>query len=385
MGTREAGFTSSLPGYRKFESAADRQELAQLWNISTDRIPTSRGLAYPDIVEAALARKIRALWVIGTNPIVSFPNLGVLQQSLEGLDFLVVQDGFHPTPTSELADLVLPAAIWGEKEGTYTNSERRVSKVNAAVTPPADARSDFDIFLAVAEKLGCREELFPGWRSPKDAFEEWRGVSTSRLCDYSGIDYALIEKHGGVQWPFPGGTNGVATSRLYADGKFPTDDGKARLLPVEWAAFPEQPNNEYPFVLNTGRTVEHWHTRTKTAQVAILQHLSPNAWLEMNPRDAQALELLPHARVDIVSRRGRTSGVELRITEIIAPGQVFMPFHFAETNVNEVTQSAFDPFSREPNYKQCSVRIEITPPSGGKSARWGFFRRESTAKREQHA
>jgi anaerobic selenocysteine-containing dehydrogenase len=385
MGTREAGFTSSLPGYRKFESAGDREAVAQLWNISADRIPTSRGLAYPDIVEAALAKKIRALWVIATNPIVSFPNLGVLQQSLEGLDFFVVQDGFHPTPTSELADLVLPAAIWGEKEGTYTNSERRVSKVNAAVTPPGEARSDFDIFLAVAEKLGCRGELFSDWKSPHDAFVEWKRVSAGRLCDYSGLDYVLLETHGGIQWPFPAGTTEVETSRLYADGNFPTEDGKARLLPIEWEPFPEQPTEDYPFVLNTGRTVEHWHTRTKTAQVAILEHLSPNAWLEMNPRDAEALKLPPHAHVDIVSKRGRTSGVELRITEIIAPGQVFMPFHFAETNVNEVTQSAFDPFSREPNYKQCAVRIEKTPPSTPKSARRGLFFKKSAVAEEKRA
>jgi len=385
MGTREAGFTSSLPGYRKFENKADREALAAFWNISADRIPTSRGLAYPDIIEAALAKKIRALWVIATNPIVSFPNLGVLQQSIEALDFFVVQDGFHPTPTSELADLVLPAAIWGEKEGTYTNSERRVSKVNAAVPPPAEARSDFDIFLAVAEKLDCHRELFPGWQGPQDAFEEWKRVSAGRLCDYSGLSYPLLEAHGGVQWPFPAGTRDITTTRLYGDGQFPTEDGKAHLLPIEWEPFPEQPNEEYPFVLNTGRTVEHWHTRTKTAKVAILHHLAPNAWLEMNPRDADALNLLPHAKVDIVSRRGRTSGVELRVTEMVAPGQVFMPFHFAETNVNEVTQSAFDPFSREPNYKQCAVRIEKTPPSKARSNGWNFFKRNSPALEEKPA
>jgi len=383
MGTREAGFASSLPGYRKFESASDREELAALWRISPDRIPTSRGMAYPDIVEAALAKKIRALWVIATNPVVSFPNLGVLQQSLESLDFFVVQDGFHPTPTSELADLVLPAAIWGEKEGTYANSERRVSKVNAAVGPPAEARSDFDIFLAVAEKLGCREELFPGWREPNDAFEEWKKISAGRLCDYSGLNYALIEREGGIQWPFPAGTTEVTTTRLYADGNFQTEDGKARLLPVEWEPFPEQPTNDYPFVLNTGRTVEHWHTRTKTAQVPILERLAPNAWLEMNPRDAETLKLQPHMRVDIVSKRGRTSGVELRVTEIIAPGQVFMPFHFAETNVNEVTQSAFDPISREPNYKQCAVRVEKTSPSVGSATRGAFFRHVSAQERRR--
>lgn len=358
MGTREAGFTSSLPGYRKFDSATDREELATLWGIAEERIPTSRGWAYPDIIESAVAKKIRALWVIATNPIVSFPNLGVLQQSLDGLDFLVVQDGFHPTPTTEIADLVLPAAIWGEKEGTYTNSERRVSKVNRAVSPPGESRSDFDIFLDLARKLGCYDELFPGWTEPKDAFEEWKQVSAGRLCDYSGLSYELIERHGGIQWPYPASTPEMKTTRLYSNGQFLTEDGKARLICVEWEPFPEQPNGDFPFVLNTGRTVEHWHTRTKTGRVPILERLSPNAWLEMNPRDAQSLSLKPHDRVDVVSSRGRVRSVELRVTEIVAPGQVFLPFHYAESNANQVTQSAFDPISREPNYKQCAVRVE---------------------------
>ncbi len=366
MGTREAGFTSSLPGYRKFESETDRKELAALWNISSDRIPSSRGLAYPDIIEAAVSKKIRALWIIATNPIVSFPNLDVLKQGLETLDFLVVQDGFHPTPTSELAHLVLPAAIWGEKEGTYTNSERRVSKVNRAVDPPGEARSDFEIFLAVANRLGCREELFPAWSRPKHAFEEWKRISAGRLCDYSGMNYQLLEEKDGVQWPFPEGSTEIKTTRLYTDGKFQTDDGKAKLFCIEWKPFPEQPNREFPFVLNTGRTVEHWHTRTKTGNVPILERMSPNAWLEMNTRDAQGLKLKPHDRVDVISRRGRVKNLELRITEIVAPGQVFMPFHFVETNANQVTQSAFDPISREPNYKQCAVRVELRSPVDGR-------------------
>lgn len=358
MGTREAGFTSSLPGYRKFENAGDREELAALWGIDAERIPMARGWAYPDIIEGAVAKKIRALWVIATNPVVSFPNLGVLQQSLDGLDFLVVQDGFHPTPTTELADLVLPAAIWGEKEGTYTNSERRVSKVNRAVDPPGEARADFEIFLDLAKQIGCYEELFSGWTEPKNAFDEWKQVSAGRLCDYSGFTYELLESRRGVQWPYPAGATEVKTTRLYSDGHFPTEDGRARLLAVEWEPFPEQPNADFPFVLNTGRTVEHWHTRTKTEQVPILERLSPNAWLEMNPRDAQMLKLKPHDPVDVVSSRGRVRGVELRVTEIVAPGQVFMPFHYTEANANQVTQSAFDPISREPNYKQCAVRIE---------------------------
>jgi anaerobic selenocysteine-containing dehydrogenase len=365
MGTREAGFASIMPGYRKFEDAGDREELARLWNVPVDRIPARRGLAYPDIIEAALEKRIRALWIIATNPVVSFPNLRALQQALEGLEFLVVQDGYHPTPTSEYAHLMLPAAMWGEKEGTYTNSERRVSKVNRAVAPPGDAKSDFDIFLQFAGVLGVRDEIFPGWNKPADAFEEWKLVSAGRLCDYSGITYKAIEQHGGVQWPFPAGaTNAGETRRLYADGGFRTDDGRARLIPVAWEPFPEQPNDEFPFVLNTGRTVEHWHTRTKTGKVPILERLSPNAWVEMNPRDARGLRLKPQDRVDVVSRRGRVRGIELRITETVAPGQIFVPFHYAEANANEVTQSAFDPYSREPNYKQSAARVEKAPREG---------------------
>lgn len=360
MGTREAGFTSGLPGYRKFESETDRNELAALWKIDPSQIPSSRGLAYPDIIEAAVAGKIRGLWIIGTNPLVSFPNIDVLKHALENLDFLVVQDGFHPTPTSELADLVLPAAIWGEKEGTYTNSERRVSKVNAAVPPADEARSDFKIFLSIAEKLECREELFPGWDTPRDAFEEWRRVSAGRLCDYSGMTYAAIEKCGGIQWPFPAGTSDVPTAprRLYGHGRFETGDGRARLIATDWKPFPEQPTADFPLILNTGRTVEHWHTRTKTGAISILQQLSPRAWLEMNPADAKRLSLFPHDRVEVISARGRVSNVELRVTEIVAPGQVFLPFHFAESNANQITQSAYDPISREPNFKQCAVRVE---------------------------
>jgi anaerobic selenocysteine-containing dehydrogenase len=220
MGTRETGFTSSLPGYRKFDNAADRETLAMIWNIDVNRIPTARGLAYPDMIEAAVQGRIKAMWFIATNPAVSFPNYKLLEHALHSLEFLVVQDGFHPTPTSEFADLVLPAAIWGEKEGTYTNSERRVSKVNAAVPPPGEARTDFDIFLDIASRLGVKDELCPGWTSTHDAFLEWQRVSAGRMCDYSSFTWEQIEDVGGVQW---GGTS------LYRDGLFATPDGRARL------------------------------------------------------------------------------------------------------------------------------------------------------------
>jgi predicted molibdopterin-dependent oxidoreductase YjgC len=360
MGTRESGFTASMPGYRKFESATDREELAALWNVGPEELPEKRGMAYPDIIEAILRKEIRALWIIATNPLVSFPNYDVLAQALGQLEVLVVQDGFHPTPTTELADVLLPAAVWGEKEGTYTNSERRVSKVNQAVPAAGEALPDFEIFMRLAERLGVKEKLFAGWTGPESAFEEWRRVSAGRLCDYSGLSYELLEE-GPMHWPQPEGSVSRETRRLYADGQFETADGRAQLWPIEWKPAPEVPSREYPFNLNTGRTVEHWHTGTKTREVAMLDRMSPRAWLEMNPRDARRLKLEPHDRVDVVSRRGRVDNVELRVTEIVAEGQVFLPFHFAEQNANRLTLSAYDPFSREPNYKQCAVRVDRSP------------------------
>ena len=354
MGSRESSFTSALPGYRKFDNAADRKELVDLWGVEDRDLPRQRGMAYPDIIEGAVAGKIKALWFIATNPAVSFPNYELLKQGLENCEFIIVQDGFHPTPTSDFADLVLPAAIWGEKEGTYTNSERRISKANILVTPPGEARPDFDIFLELAERLGVRERLYPNWSSTADAWHEWQRVSAGRMCDYSQFTWQQIEDRGGMQWGGP---------FLYADGVFPTADGRATLHLVPCDPFTEQPNDEYDFILNTGRTVEHWHTRTKTAQVDMLNKMVPNAWLEMNPLDAQRLKLQSHDRVTLVSRRSRVANLELRITGIVAPGQVFMPFHFAESNSNLVTLGAFDPISREPNFKQCAVRVEKTATS----------------------
>lgn len=349
MGTREAGFASSLPGYRKFEDRDTRGELAQLWKIPIEEIPQARGLAYPDIIEGIIKGIIKGLWVIATNPLVSYPNQDLLKDALSRLDFLVVQDGYHPTPTTIMADLVLPAAIWGEKEGTYTNSERRVSKVNKAVTPPGEAKSDFEIFLEVAKKLGCYEKLFPGWSKPEDAFNEWREVSKGRLCDYSAISYELLNKENGIQW---GG------DRLYADGRFQTEDGKARLFGIDCLEMPEGRRKDYPFILNTGRTVEHWHTRTKTGRIDLLEKMSPEAWVEINPVDARKLKLKQHDPVRVLSQRGEIKKISARITSIVQPGQIFIPFHYIEACANNLTMAAFDPISREPNYKQCAVRVE---------------------------
>jgi assimilatory nitrate reductase catalytic subunit len=348
MGTREAGGTASLPGYRSWDDEVARREIAELWGIPVDRLPTGRGRAYPDIIEGILDGTIRALWIIATNPPVSFPYRRRLEKALSALDILVVQDGYE-SPTTALADVVLPAAVWGEKDGTYTNSERRVSRVRKAVEPPGVAVSDFEIFMRVAGAFGVRDVVYPGWTGPEDAFEEWRRVSAGRLCDYSAMTWDSIEAAGGIQW---GG------ERLYADGVFPTESGKARMWCVDPQPISDAPDDEFPFLLNTGRTVEHWHTRTKTGRIGHLNDLAPEGWVEVNPSDAAVLGVRAGENVDLVSRRGRVDAVPVRITSTVRAGEVFVPFHYDERCVNRLTVDEFDPISREPNYKQSAVRLE---------------------------
>ena len=359
MGTREAGFTASMPGYRNYDDPQARAELAELWGIDESRLPAGRGRAYPDIINAVVSGRIKGLWIIATNPVVSYPNRETLEFALDSLEMLVVQDGFE-TPTTERAHVVLPAAIWGEKNGTYTNSERRVSRVRAAVEPAGSARSDFDIFVAIARRWGCADELFPGWQTPHDAFEEWRRISAGRPCDYSGITWDRIDEAGGVQWPCPVGDDVPigGTKRLYTDLQFNRPGGKAQVFPVEPKPMRDPPRPEYPLILNTGRTVEHWHTRTKTGRIAILEGLSPEAWVEMHPDDAAQLRLRAGDWVDVASQRGRVERIRVRVTATVRAGEVFIPFHWDERCANRLTDDEFDPISREPNYKQCAVRVK---------------------------
>ena len=367
MGTRESGFTASMPGYRGYDDPAARAELAALWGIDEARLPAARGKAYPDIVNAVMSGHVKGLWIIATNPPVSFPNRAVLEDALCRLDLLVVQDGFD-TPTTALADVVLPAAVWGEKDGTYTNSERRVSRVRAAVAPPGEARSDFSIFLDLAERWGCRDELFPGWADPADAFAEWKRVSAGRPCDYSGITYDRIDRAGGVFWPCPEGDDVPlgGTPRLYGDRAFNRPNGRAMVLPVEPEPIRDAPRPEYPFLLNTGRTVEHWHTRTKTGRIPILEGLSPEAWVEVHPADADRLGVRGGDWVRVASSRGAVDRIRVRVTAIGRPGEVFIPFHWDERCANRLTDDQFDPISREPNYKQCAVKVEPLPTRVGR-------------------
>jgi len=357
MGTRETGFTSSLPGYRNFGDEAALKEYASIVNVPEEIVPTSRGYKYADIIDAIDRGEIKALWITATNPLVSFVNQEKLRKTFAKLDMLVVQDAFL-SDTAEIADVVFSAATWGEKEGVYTNSERRCNRANKAVEPLADSKSDFDIVLEFSKYFeGVNEMLFPSWSKPEDAFTEWKKVSKGQLCDYSGITYELIEKEGGIQWPC-NEERPLGTKRLYSsDIPFRTPDQKAKLICADWFPMAEAVSGEFPVILNTGRTVEQWHTRTKTKTIAILNDLVPEAWVDVSPKDAVKLKVKSGDRMSLSSARGRIDDVIVRVTGSVREGSVFVPFHFNEQLINTLTNDSFCPKSGEPNFKQTAIQL----------------------------
>jgi assimilatory nitrate reductase catalytic subunit len=360
MGSRLFSNTSSMFCGRSFGDARDRAEVARILGVPLTTVPAADSLAYDQIVEAIWSGKIRGLWVIGTNPAHSWINQLDFDECLSRLDFLVVQDMYHSTETAQRAHLVLPAAGWGEKDGTLINSERRVGVVRKVSRAPGEALADFHIFRLVAEYWGCAE-LFERWSSPEAVFHILRELSAGRPCDISGISgYQMLIEHGGIQWPLPEGATPVAERRLFEDGRFFHPDGKAR-LPFELPRrLPEATCASYPFTLLTGRgTSAQWHTQTRTSKSAQLRHLYPrDIYVELNVADAQRLGVRSTQWVTVASRR-----TEIRarafVTHGLQPGQAFIPMHYGETN--RLTFAAFDPYSRQPAYKACAVSISRTP------------------------
>lgn len=362
MGTREFSSCSGLPAYRQLENPEHRSEIARRWGVEEAFFPPKRGRQMTDIFPAIESGEIKALWLIATNPMTSMPNTHRVDAILSKLDCFVVQDVFYPHESAEHAHCVLPAAMWAEKTGTLTNSERRVGLVRKAVDPPGEARSDLEIFVALGDKLGLGR-LFPS-RTSEEVFAEMAQISHGRPCDYSGLTYELLEAYGGLQWPVTPDLVSRAASdqnvrpempRLYADGRFNTPDGKARLVALDFEDTNERPDANYPFWLNTGRVVEHWHTRTKTGRIGNLNKFSPIPYVEMHPADAEELWIrhLDHAMV--YSRRGELK-VLVQVSARVAPGSIFIPFHFAR-GANLLTLGLLDPISRQPAYKQTAVRI----------------------------
>ncbi len=361
MGSRLFGNATSLLGGYDFGNEAHRAHVARILAIDPARIPAGKSWAYDEIIDGIDRGDIRGLWIIATNPAHSWINHGRFAEVRRKLDFLVVQDMYSTTETALMADLVLPAAGWGEKEGVFINSERRLGLVRKVARAPGVALTDFAIFQLIAQAWGCGE-MFQAWRSPEATFHLLQELSRGQPCDFSGIrDYAQIDQAGGIQWPYPqpetGSTEPVAQERrLFSDGKFFTADGRARFFFDEPRPMPEQPDAEYPLILLTGRgSSAQWHTGSRTNKSAILRNLAPTAlYVELSPADATRLGINDGAQVQVRSRRGTADAVAF-VTTVVQPGQVFLPMHFPE--VNKLTLASFDPHSRQPSFKACAVAV----------------------------
>ncbi len=358
MGSRLFSNTTSLVGGHDFSNILHRLKVAEGLEIPFDNIPSQSSMAYDEILTAAENGTIKALWIIATNPFHSWIDSTKLAKLRANLDFLVVQDIYTTTESALTADLVLPAAGWGEKDGCFINSERRIGTIKSVRKAPGLALSDFRIFRLIAEAWGCGH-LFQKWTSPEAAFKLLRDLTVDRPCDITGIhDYQMIDDLSGIQWPYPAGSHNLPTQRrLFADGKFFTPDQKAILHFSPPAPLPEPADTDFPFLLLTGRgTSSQWHTQTRTGQSDILRKLYPSTpYAEIHPADCAQLGFRNGQQITIQSRRGK-----LRAAVYEAPtvqrGQIFIPMHYPE--VNALTHSSFDPHSRQPNYKVCAVSLK---------------------------
>lgn len=371
MGSRLFANTTNLLGGRDFGSAEDRATVARILGIPVERIPSRNSFTYDEILDAIDAGRIKGLWVIGTNPFHSWIDRTRWSDLLPRLEFLVVQDLYASTETARQAHLLLPAAGWGEKEGTFINSERRIGRVKRVARAPGQALPDFEIFRRLADAWGCAG-LFRDWTCPEAVFQILKRLSAGRPFDFTGIsDYRMIDLCGGIQWPWPEAetqSRGESAAvealrgplrerRLFSDGVFYTGNGRARLLFEAPQPPPDLPDDAFPWILLTGRgTVAQWHTNTRTGKSEVLRQMYPaRAYVEINPADAARLGIRNGMTVKVASRRRAVAVVAL-VTPSVRPGQLFMPMHYEETN--RLTRAAFDPYSRQPAYKHTAVRIE---------------------------
>src|SRR5437868_492422 len=384
--TRETGADGDLPGFRNWANPEHVEQLARVWNVEPSRIPHAGPPTHAlEIFDLAEKGEIRMLWISATNPAVSLPDLARIRRLLARPELFVVVQDIFPTETTGFADVVLPAATWGEKTGTFTNADRTVHLSAKAVDPPGEARSDLDIFLDYARRMDFRDRdgaPLIGWSDPEAAYRAWQACSAGRPCDYTAIGYAEL-RSGGIQW---GG------GRLYSDSRFNTatafcetygqdlvtgeyrdaeqhrelnPDGRACLPAADYAPGPEVTSPDYPMLLTTGRNIFHFHTRTKTGRVPQLNAAEPEAWVEINRADADVLGISAGDLVAITSPRGHLL-LRARIGRV-RPGTVFVPFHYgywdepeAEPHraANELTATHLDPVSKQPAYKVTAVRIE---------------------------
>ncbi|MFD6268031.1 molybdopterin oxidoreductase family protein [Nocardia asteroides] len=399
--TRECGADGDIAGFRNWANDTHLAQLAELWNVERERITHDSAPTHAmQMIDNAEQGTLRMLWVSATNPAASLPDLGRIR-SILGRDslFLVVQDIF-PTETTALADVVLPAAAWGEKTGCFTNADRTVHLSDTAVEPPGAARPDLDIFLDFAHRMGFRDKdgaPLVSWNDSEGAFEAWKRCSAGRPCDYTGLTYAALRGGSGIQWPCTA-EHPAGTERLYADGRFwsgpdycesygkdlitgePYDAaayrrtdpaGRAMLKSAHYLPASERPDTEFPFALITGRTLYHFHTRTKTARAAQLDAAAPQVWVEMSEDDADRLTIGEGDLLEVQTRRGAV-WARARISGI-RPGVLFLPFHYGywdtggdhDRAANELTRTEWDPASKQPLFKTAAACVRKLAASSG--------------------
>ncbi|MFB6614582.1 molybdopterin oxidoreductase family protein [Streptomyces sp. NPDC056367] len=350
QGGREHGQKADqLPGYRKLTDPAAREHVAGVWGIDPADLPGPGRSAY-ELLDA-LGTDVKALLLMGSNPVVSAPRAAHIEDRIRSLGFLAVADVVL-SETAALADVVLPVTQWAEETGTTTNLEGRVLLRRRALTPPPGVRTDLYVLHELAARLGV-EKGFP--TEPEEVFDELRRASAGGPADYSGIDYARIEAEQGVFWPCPDGTSG--TPRLFLD-RFATEDGRARFVPVSHREAAETPDADYPLLLTTGRVVAQYQSGAQTRRVDELNAAAPGPFVELHPRLAARIGAVEGSPLAVTSRRGRAVA-PARITDAIRADTVFMPFHWpGEGRANTLTNPALDPTSRMPEFKVCAVRVE---------------------------
>lgn len=355
MGGRElGGLAQFLPGYRVIENAEHRDEMERLWNIPAGSIHPKGGLTAVEIFQGLESGRIKAVWIVCNNPMVSMPNLAQTQRAFANAELIIVQDCFE-TETTRVADFVLPATQWIEKTGTMTNSERRVMRTNQMATPPGEAKPDWWIFQNMARALGY-ENGFNFERS-EQIWDEYRTLTAGRPCDQLGMTNERLQTEA-LQWPCPT-VDHPGTPRRYLDKKFATPDGRARFVACHHKLPLEMPSDQYPYTLTTGRLASQWHTMTRTGKIQRLAGQAMIPYADINPDDAEAQDISDGDMITVTSARGQAT-VVAKISSRLMQGVVFMPFHWGDlyapgNAANQITNDVFDPISKEPEYKACAV------------------------------
>ncbi|ARP91473.1 nitrate reductase [Bordetella genomosp. 9] len=363
MGGREAGgLATLLPGHRDPASAADRTDVADLWGVAG--LPSTPGLPALQLFDAARQGRVKALWIVATNPAQSLPDQARVRQALAKAELVVVQEAYRGTETVGYADLVLPAATWPEKSGTMTNSERRVSRVRAAIAPPGDAMADWRLAAGVARWLARRiapekAALFD-YADEAAVFAEHVRFTAGRDLDYSGLSHEVLDREGPRQWPCPAG-GGPGAARLYTDGRYATPDGRARFIDVDHIPVAEPVSPAFPLALTTGRLRDHWHTMARTSlSPSLIRHVEA-PWVSLHPDDLAKLGMHDGELAHVASSRGQVH-IAVRADDSLAPGQAFLPMHWgsafiAGDGINALTQPARDPISHQPELKHCAIAV----------------------------